>query len=56
MAKANPVRLGAEEPQEKKDNPVIQYFGEGAEKVKFEVDPKATLIRVYANGVVLVDY
>lgn len=56
MAKANPARLGAEEPQEKKDTPVIQYFGEGAEKIKFEVDPRATLIRVYANGVVLVDY
>jgi hypothetical protein len=40
----------------KEDKPVIQYFGEGAEKVKFEVDPKAKLIRVYGTGIVLVDY
>lgn len=56
VAKANPVRLGAEEPQEKKDTPKIEYYGEGAKDVKFEVDPRAALIRVYANGVVLVDY
>ena len=55
MAKANPVKIGAEEAQEKKE-PVIEYFGEGADKVEFEVDPKAVRIRVYGNGTVLVDY
>lgn len=39
-----------------KDQPIIQYFGEGADKVKFNVDPKAKLIRVYANGMILTDY
>jgi hypothetical protein len=34
----------------------IEYIGEGAEKVKFTIDPKATSIRVYPNGLVLVDY
>lgn len=36
--------------------PVIQYLGEGAENVKFEIDPRAALIRVYADGRVSVDY
>ena len=59
MADAKPVNLGVEDtpaPVKKSDKPNIQYFGEGADKVKFEVDPKAKLIRVYANGCVLVDY
>lgn len=57
MANANPVKLGAEEaPKETGSKPTIQYFGEGADKIKFTVDPKAKLIRVYASGVVLVDY
>lgn len=55
MANAKPTRL-TDEPKDDKKVPEIQYFGEGADKVKFEVDPKAKLIRVYANGVVLVDY
>lgn len=57
MANANPVDAG--KPEVKKDasgKPEIQYFGEGADKVKFEVDPNAKLIRVYAEGLVLVDY
>jgi len=58
VADAKPVNLGAETPApaKKSDKPEIQYFGEGADKVKFEVDPKAKLIRVYGNGIVLVDY
>lgn len=58
MANANPIKLGAEDkaPVDKSAKPTVQYFGEGAEKIKFEADPKAKLIRVYSNGVVLVDY
>lgn len=39
-----------------KGAPKIEYFGPNAAKVKFTVDPKATRIRVYENGNVLVDY
>lgn len=58
MADAKPSNLGLEEPKKKdpKAKPEIQYFGEGADKVKFEIDPQAKLIRVYGNGIVLVDY
>lgn len=58
MADAKPARLGknekpkAEEPKA----PIIEYIGEGAKDIKFEVDPRATLIRVKANGIILVDY
>jgi hypothetical protein len=57
VADANPA-MKVETPKKsaKEDKPEIQYFGEGAEKVKFEVDPKAKLIRVYGSGIVLVDY
>lgn len=41
---------------EPKGNTKIEYIGEGADKIKFTVDPKATRIRVYANGTVLTDY
>lgn len=37
-------------------NANVEFIGEGADKIKFNVDPKATRIRVYANGVVLTDY
>lgn len=30
----------------------VEFIGEGAEKIKFTADPKAKLIRVYANGIV----
>lgn len=33
--------------------PSIEYIGEGAEQVKFEINPKATAYRVYANGQIL---
>lgn len=57
MADAKPATLAPEKPAKKESNkPEIQYFGEGADKVKFEIDPKAKLIRVYGNGVVLTDY
>lgn len=58
MANANPVNVGAKEAPvvDKSAKPEIQYFGEGADKIKFEVDPKAKLIRVYSSGMVLVDY
>ena len=58
MARANP----ANKPQpndvaetEQKE-PIIEYFGEGAEDVKFNIDPNATRIRVYATGLILTDY
>lgn len=56
MANAKPSRLGEDEVKKETKGPKIEYFGEGAEKVKFEKDPKATLIRVYSDGRVLVDY
>ena len=40
----------------KDDTVKVEYIGEGAEKVKFTKDPKATSIRVYADGRILVDY
>lgn len=58
MARANP----ANKPQpndavETEQNaPIIEYFGEGAEDVKFDIDPNATRIRVYASGLILTDY
>lgn len=39
-----------------KQKPIIEYFGEGAEDVKFNVEPNATRIRVYATGLILTDY
>ena len=57
MADAKPANLAPEKPAKKESNkPEIQYFGEGADKVKFEIDPNAKLIRVYGSGVVLTDY
>lgn len=59
MARANP----ANKPQpneagetENKQEPIIEYFGEGAENVEFNIDPNATRIRVYATGLILTDY
>lgn len=43
-------------PVEESKGPKIEYFGEGAEKIKFTVDPKARAVRVFANGVILTDY
>lgn len=59
MARANP----ANKPQpndaaetDKKKEPIIEYFGEGAKDVKFLIDSNATRIRVYADGRILTDY
>ena len=59
MARANP----ANKPQpndaaetEKKQEPIIEFYGEGAKDVKFNIDPNATRLRVYADGRVLTDY
>jgi hypothetical protein len=41
---------------EKQSGPKVEFYGEGAEEVKFEIDPKAVLVRVYGSGVVLTDY
>lgn len=58
---ANRTELFTEEekaptPKKKTDGPLIEYFGQGADKVKFEVDPKARHIRVFGDGRILVDY
>lgn len=39
-----------------KQEPIIEYFGEGAEDVKCDIEPNATRIRVYASGLILTDY
>ena len=36
--------------------PIIEFYGEGAKDVKFNIEPNATRIRVYADGRVLTDY
>lgn len=60
MADAIPSRPAAKTPkatpQVPQGTPVIEYHGEGADKVKFTVDPKARRIRVFANGCILTDY
>lgn len=60
MANPNPVSAAPKkEPKEAKvvpSGPPIEYLGEGAEKIKFTVDPRAKNIRVYADGRILVDY
>lgn len=58
MANAIPASAAPKAPKVPKESggPKIEYFGEGAEKIKFTVDPKATVIRVYANGLILTDY
>lgn len=58
MANAIPASAAPKPPKIPKESggPKIEYFGEGAEKIKFTVDPKATVIRVYANGLIVVSY
>lgn len=60
MARANPANKPqpneAETETDKNNEPVIEYFGEGAQDVKFNIEPNATLIRVYADGRILTDY
>lgn len=58
MARAKPSNPQPQPSEDgaKPQEQVIEYFGDGAEKVKFEIDPKATRIRVYADGRILIDY
>ena len=60
MAKDNTVSAAPKkEPKEtvvSPKGPPIEYIGVGADKVKFTMDPRATNIRVYADGRILVDY
>lgn len=50
MAKAlKPVPQEAPQDQPK---PIIEYVGEGAEKVKFTINPKATRYVVHAAGMI----
>ena len=57
MADATPSRPSIpKKPEPAKGGPKVEYFGEGADKIKFTVDPKATRVRVYANGMILTDY
>lgn len=50
--KADPVVAPKAAPQKPK-GPIIEYFGEGAEKVKFTINPKASHYKVYADGSVV---
>ena len=59
MARANPANKpqpNDEAETENKQEPIVEYFGEGAEDVKVNIDPNATRIRVYATGLILTDY
>lgn len=66
MARANPANksqsndVGEIENNNNNNNnkqePIIEYFGEGAEDVKCDIEPNATRIRVYATGLILTDY
>jgi len=53
MAKANPASLELKAPVMSEDAPVIEYRGEGAELVKFTINPKAKSYMVYASGMVV---
>ena len=63
MARANPANKSqsndvgeTENNNNNKQEPIIEYFGEGAEDVKCDIEPNATRIRVYASGLILTDY
>lgn len=58
MANANPAnrKPKQEEVADKPAAPIIEYYGEGAKEVKFEVDPNAKIIRVYGDGRIVTDY
>ena len=57
---ANAIPTSAAPKKEPKETPPVpanvEYVGEGADKVKFTVDPKAKRTRVYSSGMVVVDY
>ena len=58
MARANPANKTQpnEAETDKKKEPIIEFYGEGAKDVEFNIEPNATRIRVYADGRVLTDY
>lgn len=58
MARANPANKPQpnDTAETEKTEPIIEYFGEGAEAVEFNIAPNATRIRVYATGLILTDY
>lgn len=59
MARANPAnkpQLNDAAETENKQEPIIEFYGEGAEDVKLNIDQNATRIRVYATGLILTDY
>lgn len=57
MARANQAnKPQPNEAETEKKGPIIEYYGEGANDVKFNTDPNATRIRVYADGRILTDY
>lgn len=53
MAKANPSKLDPKPPVLPEGGPVIEYVGEGADKIVFFVNPAATKYVVYADGHIL---
>lgn len=59
MARANPAnkpQSNESETETEKNEPIIEYFGEGAKDVEVNIDPNASRIRVYASGLILTDY
>ena len=64
MARANPANKSQSNDvgeiennnNNNKQEPIIEYFGEGAEDMKVNIEPNATRIRVYASGLILTDY
>lgn len=53
MADAKPNKLTAQAPQVDPKGPEIVYVGEGAEKIKFKVNPKARKYVVRSDGQIL---
>ena len=59
MARANPANKPQPNDAAESENtqePIIEFYGEGAKDVKFNIEPNATLIRVYEDGRILIDY
>ena len=58
MARANPANKPQpnDTAETEQNEPIIEFYGEGAKDVKFNIDPNATRLRVYADGRVLTDY
>lgn len=50
MARANPNQMGPSAPVKTDKGPTIIFMDKGAELVKFEVNPTAVTIKVWANG------